>query len=161
MDFKKSLNASIIPIVALVVIEIIQVVLGSVLQGIVGLALCLVGAVVWLIQIAIYLWAGYNSVKKFKMDIAGAALTGAITGFASGLVSLVINLILLLLNIGNVFGTTNMMGLGGNNTTALLGTAAAGGLTLSLCLCGVVGVFITTVIGAILSAIGGFIAGKA
>jgi uncharacterized membrane protein YfcA len=131
------------------------------LQGILGLALCLVGAVVLLIQIAIYLWAGYNSVKKFKMDIAGAALTGAIAGFVSGLFSLAINIILLLLNIGNAFGTTNMMGLGGNTTTALLGTAAAGGVTLYVCLCGIVGVFITMVIGAILSAIGGLIAGKA
>jgi hypothetical protein len=152
MDFKESLNASIIPTVALVVIEIIQVVLGLVLQGILGLILCLVGAIMLLVSLIIYLWAGYNSVKKFKLDVAGAALTGAIIGFISGSINAVIDIILRLLNLNNAVGTANLMGLGG---------AAAVGFTLLVCLFSVIGVILTTIVGAVLAAIGGLIAEKA
>jgi hypothetical protein len=162
MDFKKSLEASIIPIVALVVIGILQIALGLVLQGTLALAMCIVGAVILLISITIYLWAGYNSVKKFNMDIAGAALTGAITGLIAGSVNLVINLIVLLL-FPNSAANAAMMGFGNTtfgNATALAGTAAAGGVNAYVCLCGVVEVAITIIIGAVLAAIGAVIAGK-
>lgn len=81
MDWKKSLNAAVIPIVALIVLSIIGIALGFVIGGFLGGLISFVqGLVFFGIAVLITLWAGYNAVKSFKLDLMGAALTGLFAG---------------------------------------------------------------------------------
>lgn len=143
MDFKKSFNASKTPILYLVILGIISVVLGAVLPGLVGVV---VGFAIFLLSLIIYLWTGYHSVKRFKMDLGGAVLTGAITGFISSLINGIISLIYVAFNL--------------SRSAAGVGEASLiGGIILGIVLL-VVGVVFWAVAGAVLAVIGGFIAGR-
>jgi len=83
MEWKNSVEASKMPILFLAILVVIRT---AVVFAVSGLLFLFAILAMFLIAALIYLWAGYNAVKKFKLDTKETALAGAITGLISGLI---------------------------------------------------------------------------
>lgn len=156
MDFKKIINAALIPTGALVAIWILYSILDLALTfflqsmlfvaGLVGL----VSYLLLLLLTAVILgYAGYSGVKKQKLDLLGAAFAGAVAGFVSSIINGVINSIKALLFPALSPGVTGEIALATGAFTFLLSLVLVA-----------IGVVFWTVVGFVLGAAGGFIAQK-
>ena len=151
MDFGKMMGLSAIPIVVLVVLGTLSAIAGSI--PLLNVIACVFMPLYLVIQIGVLIWAGHSAAKS-GLDMAGAAITGAIV---AGVASLVNGILGLIINL-----VANMLGLGitvasGTDPTGQLGGIVGGGLVAVLCIPG--GAIIAAIVGAILAAIGALIAG--
>ena len=71
VDTGKIIEASKMPIYILVGLGILNFILGLIGVGILG-------AILGLVSLAVSIWAGYNAVKAFKLDLMGAGLVGVV-----------------------------------------------------------------------------------
>lgn len=150
MDFKKIINAALVPTVALVVLGIISTVigfaLGTFLPIVGGIASIILGLVFFVIDCLILGWAGYRAARNYQLDILGAAITGAIAAFISSIINSIISIVLTLIGIIPAA------------TSSSAGAVIGGGAVIVIMLIGlVIGAIISIVIGAVLGAIGGFL----
>lgn len=150
MDFKRIINAAMVPTIILVVLGIIGTILGFLLGkflpfigGIIGIVL---GLGIFVVECLILGWAGYSAAKKYQLDVVGAALTGALSAFVASIINGIISIVLSLVGLMPVVSSNP------------LETTIGGAATLVFLLIGlVIGVVIYTVIGVVLGAIGGFL----
>jgi UPF0716 family protein affecting phage T7 exclusion len=140
MDFRKSFEASMMPVSYLLGLVIANSFL-SLLPGLLGIA---TGLVVFLMILLVYVWAGYHSVKKFKLNVGGAALTGAMAGFIFSPINEVLWLM--------TEATRSLERLAVVQNILYNLTLGIGSTLMQL--------IFWTVAGAVLAAIGGFIAQK-
>lgn len=148
MDIGKMAKLATVPTAALVAIGIVQAVIGWI-PGIGEYIGCITGPIGLVITLAVLGWAGYNAVKAGKLDLIGAAGTGAIAGAASAVINGIIGIILVI------------VGLGGTPAAGqLAGGALAAGIGIVALIIGVIlWIIIGGMMGAVLGAVGGFIAG--
>ncbi|MFA5077271.1 MAG: hypothetical protein WC488_02495 [Candidatus Micrarchaeia archaeon] len=151
MDFGKMIGLAVMPIVVLVVLGTLSAIAGSI--PLLNVIACVFMPLYLIIQLGVLIWAGHSAAKS-GLDMAGAAITGAIV---AGVASLVNGIIALLINV-----VAGMLGMGitvatGTDPTGQLGGMLGGGLVAVLCIPGAA--IIAAVIGAVLAAIGALIAG--
>lgn len=130
MDFKKIVDAALIPLAIITIIGVAGEIIGS--FPFLGLLLCLLGLPILIVNLAVLGWSGFRAVKDFGMDLVGGTIVGTLTGLVSFLI------------IGLVGFILNMLGFGAS--------MAAGGYGGSMAATAVVGAF--SVIGGIISIIG-------
>jgi hypothetical protein len=144
MDFKKIINAAMIPAGILIVISVGSTVVGAI--PLLNFLLCCLGIPIILANIAVLGWSGYRAVKELGLDLIGGALTGGLAGFAGALVGGIVSFIF------NMIGFGASAALGGDVADAAIG-GAVGIVGI------VIGIFVGTVLGLVLGAIGAFVAG--
>lgn len=134
IDIQKSLKVAMVPIGALIILNILSHIPRYIPFTIIpwplisALSLLITGFMV--VALA---WSGFKAVKEAQMSLVGGAVTGGLTGAISGLINAVVNFVL---------GT---VGIGEGNFIGI-----AGIILLSI---------IAAVIGLILGTIGAFVAG--
>jgi len=146
MDFKNAFEAAKMPIMVLVALNIIFAIVGIIpmlgfIAGILSLLMLPIG-------LLLYAYAGYEGVKKFKMDLSGGAVAGAVAAVVAGVINSIISFVLIMLGVGAVAASLAQMGIG------------AGIASVALLIALVVGIIIGAIIGAICGAIGAFVAKK-
>lgn len=155
MDFKKIINAALIPTVVLIVIGVIGTILGFALSTFVPLAgaiaAIVLGLGIFVVNCLVLGWAGYRAARNYKLDILGAALTGSLAALIAGIVNSIVSLVL------NLAGVLPAAAAASNQ----LGAATTGAFVLVAFAIGfVIGIVFNIVIGGVLGAIGGFIGQK-
>jgi len=144
MDFKKIINAAMIPAGILIAISVGSTVIGAI--PVLSVLLCCLGLPILIVNAAVLGWAGYEAVKKHGLDLVGGVLTGGLAGFAGALVGGIISFVF------GMIGFGADVAMGGDVGNAALG--GAGGVFVII-----IGIATGTVLGLILGAIGAFVAG--
>jgi hypothetical protein len=158
MDGAKIIEASKFPVGLGVVVILISVAIAAVnlLVGgdTVNQVMTLVGLVygisTYLIFLLLFAWAGYRAVKKFGLDLAGAAAVGALSALAVGLVGLVVQFLLLAVVMGSAAATTS--------ASAEATAAVAGIVGIVSVLFGLFWIIGSVVVNAGVAGIGGLLA---
>jgi hypothetical protein len=145
IDIGKSLKVAVIPIVILIAIGVFSAVVGSI--PVINLLTCITGIPLLLVSWAVLAWSGYKSVKEAQMDIVGGLITGLLAGGISGLVSSIVYFVMGILGIGASVALGS-----GDGATAALGVGIG--------IFGIAwGIGMGILQGAVLGAIGAFVAG--
>lgn len=151
MDVKRIINAAILPTIVLVVIGVITAIVTIALTSLLPLLGSIASIIINLASLGLSClvlgWAGYTAVKKYQLDLLGAALTGVVAGVVSSIINAVVSLVLSLLGLVPVATS-------GSAELATTGAFMLLGWFLGL----IIGVGISVVLGAVLGAIGGYIA---
>ncbi len=145
MDFKKSLDAAMIPAAVLIAISVASSLIGAV--PVLNVLLCILGLPLFVVNLAVLGWSGYRAVKEYSLDLVGGALTGGIAGFASALIGGIFSLILTFVGLSASAALTGDVG-----DAALGGVFGVIGLAM--------GVVFGTILGLVLGAVGAFVAGQ-
>jgi hypothetical protein len=139
MRIMDALGASMLPIIGILI-----------LQGLSTLPLIMCCA--WPLLILLYLWMGYN-IKVKGLELADSAVAGALTALAAGIIYVICTFLV------SMFGSalvTSLGGIAGNGNLAVASMADAMTSSLITMVCAIL---LFPVVGAILAAIGYFIAG--
>jgi hypothetical protein len=148
MDFKKIISIALIPIVALVVLGVINAVSGVVLNsGLLAIVGFVISVGIFAISCLILAYSGYSATKKNKLDLLSAALVGGIAGFVSAVINGIIGLILMAAGLSAVASQIP-------TETGATGTAVIVGIGIVVVLLGIGFWFVA---GLVLGAIGGFV----
>ncbi|MEM3555872.1 MAG: hypothetical protein QXF56_04110 [Candidatus Micrarchaeia archaeon] len=151
MDFRKIINASVLPIVVLVVLgvltAIVTIALPSFLPMVGSILSILISLASFVLSCLVLGWAGYSAVKKHQLDLTGAAITGGIAAVVSEVINSVVALLL------------NLPGFMSIASDSAGGAVIGGGALLLFWFIGmIIGIAISAVLGVVLGAIGGYIA---
>jgi len=133
MRIMDALGASMLPIIGILIVQVLS-------------ALPLVSCCAWPVLLLLYLWMGYN-VKQKGFEMADGAAVGAITALVAGIIYVICGFLL------NMFGSVLVSSLGGNAGNTMM-NAITGGIIGMVC-----GILLFPICGAILAAIGYFVAG--
>jgi hypothetical protein len=157
MGIGNIIKSSIIPIIAIVLIDIVAALLSNIpLLG--GFILCIIILPQLAINAVALTYAGFSGTKS-GLGLGGAAAAGALAGFASALVNSIIRFVIVIIA-GGAF--TAISAVTSNDPSSgilggLLGTGISAGF-------GIIGIiiapFIWAAIGAVMGALGSLIAGK-
>lgn len=157
MEGSKIIEASKLPMgIGLVVILISMVIAaislfgGDAVKQVVGIVSLAYGISSYLIFMLLFGWAGYRAVKKFGLDLMGAAAVGALSALAVGIAGLVLSFVMLAVAVGAAAATTTDSG----TSTA----AFAGVFGIISVMLGIFWIIGSTVINAVVAAIGGLLA---
>lgn len=146
LDLKKSFEAAILPTAALVGIGILSIILNMIPLGDL---ICVLSTALFVASLAAYGWAGYRSVKEYKLDLVGGVLAGAIAGALGGIINGILAFILMMIGIGAAVAEAGEAG-----ASMMAFSGAVGIFAIA------VGVVIGVILGAVLGAIGAFVAQK-
>jgi hypothetical protein len=133
LDIEKCIKAALLPVAALVVLEIVYLLVKA--ASPLGFFLLV------LADLLILAWAGYRVVKKQGMDFIGGTVTGVITGIVAGPVFMVVALI---------FPSSGLADAGWP------GIAIAGVVLVAA----ITGAVLGAILGGVMGATGAFVAGK-
>jgi hypothetical protein len=97
LDFGKCFKVAMIPIVALILVNLVENFIGWI--PFLGLILCFIWPLFTLARIAIVVYAGWSAAKA-GMDLVGGAVTGAITGAVGAFVGALLTFGLSIAGIG-------------------------------------------------------------
>ncbi|MFA5412383.1 MAG: hypothetical protein WC350_03510 [Candidatus Micrarchaeia archaeon] len=157
MEGAKIIEASKLPVGLGLVVILISVVIaaisllgGDTVKSVMALVSLVYGIASYLIFLLLFAWAGYRAVKKFGLDLVGAAAVGALSAGAVGLVALVLNFIVLAVVLGAAAATTPESGA---STAAIAGIAGVISVVF-----GIFWIIGSVVVNAGVAAIGGLLA---
>jgi len=144
MEIKKAMNAAMAPIVAIVVLDILQILIQFV--PVIGVIACLILPVMLVLFGAIGWYC-----KKAGIDMASAVAVAALVEFVLGVLNTIVSIVFMYLGIGATAAALSQ--------TGTLVSAMGAGAVVILLVSGIVGAVIFAVIAAVVAAIGYYIAG--
>ena len=149
MDFKKILDAALLPTAILVVTGLVVSIATIVAEFSFYLLSCIVGLPLAVLQIGIVMavlgWTGFRATKS-GLDLVSSVVAAVLAGAVSGTINAIVSFIVGIVAVSVVFGSDNM---------AAMGMPESGSMTIALWL--VVAIIIAAGFGAGIGLIAGAI----